>query len=171
MQYEVKRLAVNDQTAIPKKSVYDARSQRRLTRAVARAQSHWFDKPHALLIYLVALPAPSNPLVYVPSSTETKTTVPGVYRYTSTCMFRTLNMKPQCLTPTPPVILGDRWWPQRAKQEGDTTNKKSLRNIWKKKKLMSAQMLEVSLLGAGTVLRLGRGDAWSMVKRLRQAKN
>ena len=35
---------------------------------------------------------------------------------------------------------------------------------------MSAQMLEVSLLGVGTVLRLER-DAWSMVKRLRQATN
>ena len=33
---------------------------------------------------------------------------------------------------------------------------------------MSAQMLEVSLLGVGTVLRLER-DAWSMVKCLRQA--
>ena len=31
---------------------------------------------------------------------------------------------------------------------------------------MSAQMLEVSLLGVGTVLRL-EGDAWSMVKGLR----
>ena len=31
-------------------------------------------------------------------------------------------------------------------------------------------MLEVSLLGVGTVLRLER-DAWSMVKRLRQATN
>ena len=37
--------------------------------------------------------------------------------------------------------------------------------------VMSAQMLEVSLLlGVGTVLRLER-DAWSMVKRLRQEKN
>ena len=37
---------------------------------------------------------------------------------------------------------------------------------------MSAQMTEVSLLivGLGTVLRLER-DAWSMVKRLRQATN
>ena len=34
---------------------------------------------------------------------------------------------------------------------------------------MSAQMLEVSLLGEGTVLRLER-DAWSLVK-LRQVKN
>ena len=32
------------------------------------------------------------------------------------------------------------------------------------------EMLEVSLLGVGTVLRLGR-DAWSTVKRLRQATN
>ena len=36
--------------------------------------------------------------------------------------------------------------------------------------VMSAQMLEVSLLGVGTVLCLGR-DAWSMVKLLRQAAN
>ena len=35
---------------------------------------------------------------------------------------------------------------------------------------MSAQMLEVSQLGVGTVLRLER-DAWSMVKLLRQATN
>ena len=35
---------------------------------------------------------------------------------------------------------------------------------------MSAQMLEVSLLGVGTVLRLER-DAWSMLKWLRQEKN
>ena len=35
---------------------------------------------------------------------------------------------------------------------------------------MSTQMLEMSRLGAGTALRLER-DAWSMVKRLRQATN
>ena len=35
---------------------------------------------------------------------------------------------------------------------------------------MSAQMLEVSLLGVGTVLGLER-DAWSMVNLLRQATN
>ena len=35
---------------------------------------------------------------------------------------------------------------------------------------MSAQMLEVSLLGVGTVLRLEK-DAWSMAKLLRQATN
>ena len=35
---------------------------------------------------------------------------------------------------------------------------------------MSAQLLEVSLLGVGAVLRLER-DAWSMVKWLRQATN
>ena len=36
--------------------------------------------------------------------------------------------------------------------------------------VMSTELLEVSLLGVGTVLRLER-DAWSMVKRLRQATN
>ena len=35
---------------------------------------------------------------------------------------------------------------------------------------MSTELLEVSLVGVGTVLRLER-DAWSMVKRLRQATN
>ena len=65
------------------------------------------------------------------------------------------------------AILGDRWWPQTAKRDGDTTSKQFLRNIWK---IMSAQMLDVSLLGVGTVLRLER-DAWSMVKWLRPATN
>ncbi|CAM9392162.1 unnamed protein product, partial [Sphacelaria rigidula] len=36
--------------------------------------------------------------------------------------------------------------------------------------VMGTEMLEVSLLGVGTVLRLER-DAWSMVKRPRQATN
>ena len=31
------------------------------------------------------------------------------------------------------AILGDRWWPQTAKQEGDTISKNFLRNIWKKR--------------------------------------
>ena len=53
--------------------------------------------------------------------------------------------------------LGDRWWPQTAKQEGDTISKKFLCSIWKK--IMSAQKLKVSLFGVGTVLRLER-DAW-----------
>ena len=35
---------------------------------------------------------------------------------------------------------------------------------------MNAQMLEVSLVGLGTVFRLER-DAWSMVKRRRPATN
>ena len=52
------------------------------------------------------------------------------------------------------AILGDRWWPQRAKNEEDA---KYLKNE------VSAQTLEMSLLGVGTVLRLER-DAWSMVK-------
>ena len=36
--------------------------------------------------------------------------------------------------------------------------------------VMSIELLEVSLLGPGTVLRLER-DAWSIVKRLRRATN
>ena len=31
------------------------------------------------------------------------------------------------------VILGDRWWPQKAKQKGDEISKKFLCNIWKKR--------------------------------------
>ena len=57
-------------------------------------------------------------------------------------------------------ILGDRW-PQTAKQEGDKMSKKFPCNTWEN--VMSAQTLEVSLLGVGTVLRLER-DAWSIVK-------
>ena len=30
------------------------------------------------------------------------------------------------------AILGDRWWPQTAKQEGDTIIKQFLCNTWKK---------------------------------------
>ena len=61
------------------------------------------------------------------------------------------------------VILGDRWWPQKAKQkEGEISKNIYLAcNMWKN--VMSAQVLEVSLLGVGTVLRLER-DMWSMVK-------
>ena len=53
------------------------------------------------------------------------------------------------------AIVGDRWWAQKAKQQGDTYV--TCRNV------MSAQMLEVSRLGVGTVLRLER-DAWAMLK-------
>ena len=59
------------------------------------------------------------------------------------------------------AMLGNRWWPQTAKQDGDRRSKPFSCNIWKI--VMSAQMLKVSLLGVGTVLRLER-DAWSMVK-------
>ena len=30
------------------------------------------------------------------------------------------------------AILGDRWWPQSAQQDGDTISKQFLSNIWKK---------------------------------------
>ena len=60
-------------------------------------------------------------------------------------------------------IPGDRWWPQTAKQEGD-----KISNLCKirKKNVVSAQMLEVSIRSTryvGTVLRL-EGDARSRVK-------
>ena len=42
------------------------------------------------------------------------------------------------------AILGDRWWPQTAKQDGDRISKQFLCNIWRS--VMGAQMLEVSLL-------------------------
>ena len=65
-------------------------------------------------------------------------------------------------------ILGNRWWPQTAKQDGDRISKPFY--VIYGKSAISAQTLEVSLLGVGTVLRLER-DAWSMVKRLKQATN
>ena len=58
------------------------------------------------------------------------------------------------------AILGDRWWPQTAKQDGDRMSKQFPCNIWFNKYLvykyiMSAQILEVFLLGlGGAVLRL-----------------
>ena len=59
------------------------------------------------------------------------------------------------------AILVDRWWPQTAKHEGDKISKRFMCNIWKKRN--ERPNVEVSLLRAGTVLRLER-DAWSMVK-------
>ena len=52
------------------------------------------------------------------------------------------------------AILGDMWWPQTAKQEGDRISKQFVCNIWKS--VICAEMLEVSLFGVGTVLRLER---------------
>ena len=59
--------------------------------------------------------------------------------------------------------MDDRWWPQTAKQDGDRISKQTLYGIRKERSVMSAQILEVSLSGVGTVLRLER-DAWSKVK-------
>ena len=61
------------------------------------------------------------------------------------------------------AIVGGRWWPQTAKQDGDRISKQFLCSIDYGRSVMSAQMLEVSILGVGTVLRLER-DALSMVK-------
>ena len=60
------------------------------------------------------------------------------------------------------AILGDRWWAQTAKQEGDKISKKFLCNIWKKRN-ERPNVGGVQVLGLGTVLSLER-DAWSMVK-------
>ena len=60
------------------------------------------------------------------------------------------------------AILGDRWWPQTAKQDGDRISSQFLCSLYGRS-VMSAQMLEVSLSGVGTVLRLER-DAWSKIK-------
>ena len=58
------------------------------------------------------------------------------------------------------AILED-WWPRTANQEGDKTINSFC--VIYGKSVMSAQMLEVSLLGVGKVLHLER-DARSMVK-------
>ena len=60
------------------------------------------------------------------------------------------------------AVPGDRRGPKKAKQERDNICKNFLCNIWEKN-VTSAQILELSLLGIGTVRRLER-DAWSMVE-------
>ena len=59
------------------------------------------------------------------------------------------------------AIPGDRWWPQAAKQEGIRLAKSFY--VTYGNNVVSAQLLGVSLVGVGMVLRLER-DAWSMVK-------
>ena len=61
------------------------------------------------------------------------------------------------------AILRDRWWPQTAKQDGNRISKRFLCSIDYGRSVLSGQMLEVSLLEVGTVLRLEM-DVWSMVK-------
>ena len=58
-------------------------------------------------------------------------------------------------------MLGYSWWPQTAKQEGGEEINKTY--VLYGRNAMSAQVLEVSLLGVVTVLRLER-DARPMVK-------
>ena len=70
--------------------------------------------------------------------------------------FNTLNSSERTI-----AIQGDRWWPQVAKQKGDRIIKQFY--VICGRSVLSAQMLEVSLPGVGTVLRLQRG-AWPMVK-------
>ena len=67
------------------------------------------------------------------------------------------------------TILGDRWWSQTTKQEGEKISKQ-FRVIYGKN-IMSAQ----NVGGVSTRSRNGapsrKRDAWSVVKRLRQATN
>ena len=72
-----------------------------------------------------------------------------------------------CIRQSGRAILGDRRWPQTAKRVGGIRLYEGSRVVYGRN-VMSTSMLEVYLLGVGTVLRLER-DAWSMVKRLRQA--
>ena len=60
------------------------------------------------------------------------------------------------------AILGDRWWPQAAKQKGNKISKSFF--VIYGDNVMSAQMLEVSLLGVGMMLRLER-DACSRASK------
>ena len=62
------------------------------------------------------------------------------------------------------AILGDRWWPQTAKLDGDRISKQFLCNIWKKRnERPNGGGVSIGLLGVGTVLRIERG-VWLMVK-------
>ena len=53
------------------------------------------------------------------------------------------------------AVLADRWWPQTAKQKEDKIITKNFVNYMKEH--LSAHVLEVSLLGRGTVLHLETG--------------
>ena len=50
------------------------------------------------------------------------------------------------------AVLGDRWWPQTAKQGGDRISKQFLCNMWKKRNerpnVGGASLLEVGMNGA-----------------------
>lgn len=59
------------------------------------------------------------------------------------------------------AILGDRWWPQKAKQKGDKIC--STFNEMYAKHAMSARIFEVSTVATGTMLRPER-DAWTTAK-------
>ena len=64
-------------------------------------------------------------------------------------------------TKTTTANLGNSWWPQTGKQEGDDKIKLFNAIYWKI--VVNAQASEVSRLGIGTVLRLER-NSWSTVK-------
>ena len=55
--------------------------------------------------------------------------------------------------------VANRWWPQAAKQEGDTISQKVCLYVvmFMEKTYLRASLLDVSLLGVGTVFRLEKG--------------
>ena len=62
------------------------------------------------------------------------------------------------------AILGCRWWPQTAKQDGDRISKQFLCSMWKKRnECPNVGGVSISI-GNGTPSRKGERDAWSMVK-------
>ena len=76
-----------------------------------------------------------------------------------------LRIKRNTLAVFPSIaIRRDRRWPQMAKEEGDKIH--IFFSMTYGTKVVSALMLDVSLLGVGTVLHLG-WDAGSIVKLLR----
>ena len=68
------------------------------------------------------------------------------------------------------VILGDKWWPQAAKEEGHEMSKNLYLVCDIYRKILSAPILEASLFGVGAVPCL-ETDAWSVVKLRRKATN
>ena len=59
------------------------------------------------------------------------------------------------------TVSGDEWWPRTAKDEGDNVIEQNY--VMRGRDVLSAQRLEASLIGAGTVLRLER-ESWPIGK-------
>ena len=67
------------------------------------------------------------------------------------------------------AIVGDRWWPQTTKQDGDRKSKQNICSIWTKR-VERLNVGGVRIKSRNGVLRL-HNDGWSMAKCLRLANN